>query len=152
MGKSLARTLSAGLLTGVVGLAGAPAFSGAPAGATTLPACPIIANLPTKPVPAAVRTVITRYYTARKMLPVTIYNNRETVLSLTTFSAGVHWCKNLGGGKSGYVGLVPAKALAAVMVHVKHKAYAVTMSTSTFMTLVQMPVTGWRVVSDDTAP
>ncbi|MDE3064706.1 MAG: hypothetical protein KGJ36_03445 [Acidobacteriota bacterium] len=152
MGTTVARTVSAGLLTGIVTLAGAPAIVGAPAGATTLPACPIIANLPTKPVPAAVRTAITRYYSVRKMLPVTIYNNRETVLNVKTFSAGVHWCRNLDGGKSGYVGMVPAKALAAVMVHVKHKAYAVTMSASTFMTLVQMPGTGWKVVSDDTAP
>jgi hypothetical protein len=147
----MSRSVGVVMIGAVTSLVGLP-LSGAPSGATTLPACPIYAKLPTKPVAADVKAALQRYYAARHMTPVTVYNNRETVLNLKTFSAGVHWCANLGGGKSGYVGMVPAKATAAVSVHVRHKAYAVTGAASTFATLAKMPGVGWKVVSDDTAP
>ncbi len=124
-----------------------PAASGA-----TLPPCPVFARLPTKPVTADVVAAIKKYYTARHLTPITIYKNRETVLNVKQQSAGVHWCKNPDGSRSGYVGVVPRNATAAVMVRVRHKPYPVTQSAFTFATLAKMPRTGWRVVSDDTAP
>jgi hypothetical protein len=120
--------------------------------ATTLPRCPSYAAWPTKPVAPDVLAAIKKYYSVRHLTPVTVYQNRQSVLNVKTMSAGVHWCRNLDGGRSGYVGMVPKGALAAVLVHVKHKAYAVTQASSTFVTLAKMPKTGWKVVSDDTAP
>jgi hypothetical protein len=126
---------------------GAPAAHGA-----SLPACPVYSKWPTKPVSAGVLAAVRKYYTARHLLPFTIYQNRESVLNVKQESAGTHWCKNPDGSKSGYVGVVPANATAAVIVHVKHKAYAVTEAAFTFATLAQIPKVGWKVVSDDTAP
>lgn len=128
-------------------MASTPAASGA-----TLPACPVIAKWPVKPVTADVVAALKKYYAARHLTPITIYKNQETVLNVKQQSIGVHWCRNVDGSKSGYVGVVPKNATAAVMVHVKHKPYPVTEAGSTFATLAKMPLTGWKVVSDDTGP
>jgi len=124
-----------------------PALAGVP-----LPACPVIAKSAVKPVTADVVSALNKYYAARHLTPVSVYKNQETVLNVKQQSSGVHWCRNLDGSKSGYVGVVPKNAIAAVMVHVKHKPYPTTMVASTFATLAKMPHTGWKVVSDDTAP
>jgi hypothetical protein len=124
-----------------------PAASG-----TTLPACPVIAKEAVKPVSADVVAALKKYYAVRHLTPISVYKNQETVLNVKQQSKGVHWCRNSDGSKSGYVGVVPKNATAAVMVHVKHKPYPVTEAASTFATLAKMPVTGWKVVSDDTGP
>ena len=48
--------------------------------------------------------------------------------------------------------MVPKNATAAVMVHVRHKSYPVTDAGSAFTALGKITFTGWKVVSDDTAP
>jgi len=143
--------------SGVVALTVATAltlFTGStPAlGSTSLPACPIIAKSAVKPVSANVVLALKKYYAARHLTPISVYKNVETVLNLKQQSIGVHWCRNLDGSKSGYVGVVPKNATAAVMVHVRHRPYPETMAASTFATLARMPLTGWKVVSDDTGP
>lgn len=139
----------------VVGLLAPPlsAFApGAPsASAKTLPVCPSTATWPVKPVSPAVRAALTRYYSARHLAPVTVRGNQMWVLNVALERVGVHWCQNAGGGRSGYVGVVPKAATAAVLVQVSHKAYPVTGSSDTFATVVKL-ATGWKVVSDDTGP
>ena len=76
----------------------------------------------------------------------------ELVMSQSKWSIGVHYCRNIDGSRSGYVGVVPKNATAAVIVHVRHKPYPVTDAGSTFATLAEIPFTGWKAVSDDTAP
>ena len=139
-------TLAAGL-----GVPLAATWSGAAASASTLPVCPTTATWPVKPVSAAVRATLVKYYTVRHLNPVTVHKNQMWVLNLKLERAGVHWCTNAGGGRSGYVGVVPKAATAAVLVQVTHKAYPVTGSSTTFATVVKL-ATGWKVVSDDTAP
>ena len=80
-----------------------------------------------------------------------VRHNQMWVLNVATERVGVHWCQNAGGGRSGYVGVVPKGATAAVLVQVSHRAYPVTGSAVTFATVVKT-ATGWRVVSDDTGP
>ena len=121
-------------------------------GGTPLPACPVMSKWPVKPVSADVVAALTKYYSARHLTPVSVYGKRETVLDVKKESVGVHWCRNLDGSKSGYVGVVPKNATAAVMVHVKHRPYPVTQAASTFVTLAKIPSKGWKVVSDDTGP
>jgi len=121
-------------------------------GGTSLPACPIIAKSAVKPISANVVLALKKYYAARHLTPISVYKNEETVLNVKQQSIGVHWCRNLDGSKSGYVGVVPKNATAAVMVHVKHRPYPETMAASTFATLARMPLKGWKVVSDDTGP
>lgn len=123
----------------------------APAAASPLPVCPSTATWPVKPVSAPVRAALTRYYSARHLTPVTVYKNQMWVLNVALERTGVHWCQNAGGGKSGYVGVVPKGATAAVLVQVTHKAYPVTGSRTTFATVAKLAA-GWKVVSDDTGP
>lgn len=118
----------------------------------TLTACPVVANWPMKPVTADVVAVVTQYYSAKHLTPITIYKNQETVLDVKEQSAGVHYCRNLGGSTGGYVGAVPLTATAAVMVYVKHEPYPTTQTSSNFVTLAQMPGTGWTVVAEGTGP
>ena len=120
--------------------------------ASSLRACPVFSNLAVKPVSADVKAALTSYYATRKMTPISIYKGEETILSVQLESTGVHWCRNLDGSKSGYVGVVPKSSTAAVMVHVKHKAYAGTEAASTYATLARSSSGVWKVVSDDTAP
>lgn len=102
-------------------------------------------------VSAPVRTALTRYYAARHLTPITVKGNRMWVLTVALETVGVHWCLNAGGGRSGYVGVVPKGARAAVMAEVTHRPYPVTESATTFATLALL-ATGWKVVSDDTGP
>ena len=120
--------------------------------AGTLPTCPVYSKWPVRPLSAEVRASLTKYYAVRKMTPISVDKNQMAVLNVNTERVGVHWCQNVGGGRSGYVGVVPKNAVAAVMVHVRHKAYAVTGASFTFATVIRLPAAGWRVVSDDTAP
>lgn len=122
------------------------------AGGATLPKCPVISSLPVKPVASDVRAVLTKYYSAKHLTPISVYKNQETILNVKNQSVGTHWCKNPDGSKSGYVGMVPKNATAAVMVHVKHKPYPVTEAPSSFVTLAKVPGVGWKVVSEGTGP
>jgi hypothetical protein len=122
------------------------------AGGATLPKCPVISSLPVRPVAADVRAVLTKYFSAKHLTPISVYKNQETILNVKDQSVGTHWCKNPDGSKSGYVGMVPKNATAAVMVHVKHKPYPVTEAPSTFVTLAKVPGVGWKVVSEGTGP
>ena len=120
--------------------------------AGTLPQCPVYSKWPVRPLSAEVRAALTKYYAVRKMTPISVEKNQMSVLNVNTERVGVHWCQNVGGGRSAYVGVVPKNAVSAVMVHVRHKAYAVTGASYTFATVVRLPAAGWRIVSDDTAP
>jgi len=131
---------------------GGAVSSGVVADASSLPPCPIFSKLPVKAVSGDVLAAIKSYYTARHLAPVAVYKNQETVLNVKQNWAGTHYCRNLDGSTSGYVGTIPKTATAAVMVHVKHKPYPVTMAASTFVTLAKIPGKGWKVTSDDTAP
>ena len=122
-----------------------------PSGASTLPRCPTLATWPIKPVSSVVKTTLTKYYAARHLTPITIIGNRMRILNVVLERTGVHWCLNDGGGRAGYVGVVPKTAKAAVLVQVRHRPYPVVGSVTTWATVVQLP-TGWKVVSDDTAP
>ncbi len=124
---------------------------GVPAAASTLPRCPTLASWPVKPVSPIVKATLTKYYAARHLTPMTVVGNRMRILNVVLERTGVHWCLNEGGGRAGYVGVVPKTAKAAVLVQVRHKPYPVVGSATTWATVVQLP-TGWKVVSDDTAP
>jgi hypothetical protein len=123
-----------------------------PTPTTTLTPCPVVANWPVKPVTADVLAVVTQYYSAKHLTPITIYKNQEMILDVKEQSAGVHYCQNVGGGTGGYVGAVPLTATAAIMVYVKHEPYPTTQTPSNFVTLAQMPGTGWTVVGEGTGP
>lgn len=127
-----------------------PSFTPTPT--TTLTPCPVVANWPVKPVTADVVAVITKYYEAKHLTPITIYKNEEMVLDVKEQSVGVHSCQNPGDGVGGYVGAVPLTATAAVMVYVKHEPYPGTQTPSNFVTLALMPGTGWMVVAESTGP
>ncbi len=137
----------------VAGLASPLAFglTGSPASASKLPTCPSTSTWPVKPVSAPVKAALTKYYSARHLTPISVRKNQMWVMTVALETTGVHWCTNAGGGKSGYVGVVPKNATAAVLVQVTHKAYPVTGSATTFATVVKVPA-GWKVVSDDTGP
>ncbi len=124
----------------------------APTPTPTLTACPVVSDWPVRQVTAAVVAVVTQYYTAKHLTPITIYKDQETVLDVKEQSVGVHYCRNLDGGTAGYVGAVPLTATAAVMVYVKHQPYPTTQTPSNFVTLAQMPGTGWTVVAEGTGP
>lgn len=123
-----------------------------PTPTTTLNPCPVVANWPVKPVTADVLAVVTKYYAEKKLTPITIYNNEQMILDVKEQSVGTHSCLNPDGGVGGYVGAVPLKATAAVMVYVKHQPYPTTQTPSSFVTLAQMPGTGWTVVGEGTGP
>ena len=116
-----------------------------------LPACWSLDTSPTAPLAPAVRAVVTQYYATTHLGPVTFYKNQEWVLNVSQQSKGVHYCKNPDGGKSGYVGSVPANATAAAMVEATHKPYPVTGSPTHFVTVAKFPV-GWKVVAEGTGP
>jgi hypothetical protein len=139
------------VVAGAIVLA-AVALSDSGASAASLPPCPVYSKWPTKPVTPDVLAAITKYYTARHLAPVAVYGNKMSVLNVKLMSGGTRYCRNPDGSRSGYVGIVPARALMAVIVHVKHRAYPVTGSASTFITLAKLRVTGWKVISDDTGP
>lgn len=120
--------------------------------ATKLPACPVVSKWPVKTVSPGVVAALKSYYGSRHLTPIKIVKNQEMVLNVTAESVGTHYCLNPDGSKSGYVGVVPRNAIAAVMVRVTHKPYPVTQSANTFATLADVATKGWRVVSDDTAP
>ncbi len=111
----------------------------------SLDASPIVALAP------AVRSVVTQYYVAKHLGPVTFHNDQEWVLNVVQQSTGVHYCQNPDGSKSGYVGSVPATATAAVMVEATHKPYPVTESPTNFVTVARLS-TGWKVVAEGTGP
>lgn len=121
-----------------------------PSGAALSP-CPVVSKYPVKPVPSAVVSVLTKYFAAKHLTPITINKNQEMILSVSAQSVGVHYCKNPDGSTSGYTGAVPKGAAAAVMVFVRHKAYPVTESTGSFVTLAKL-TTGWKVVGEGTGP
>jgi len=146
--RAIAVTLAAGVALSLATV-GLPALG---TGAETLPACPNYSTLPVKPIAPAVKAALVKYYAARHLTPITVDRNRESILNLVLERVGVHYCRNLGGGRAGYVGVVPKQATAAVMVHVRHRAYAVTGSAYTFVTLAKIPGKGWKVLSDDTGP
>jgi len=116
-----------------------------------LPACWTLDTSPVVPLTAPVRAVVTQYYLAKQLGPVTFYKNQEWVLNVVQQSKGVHYCKNPDGSKSGYVGSVPATATAAVMVEATHKPYPVTQSPTHFVTVAKLPG-GWKVVAEGTGP
>jgi Fibronectin type III domain len=118
----------------------------------TLAYCPVVGDWPIKPVPAAVVAVIGAYYSAKHLAPVRVIDNQEMVLNVHEQSVGTHRCRNAGGPSGGYVGVVPARATAAVMVHVRHKPYPVTQNPDSFVTLALVPSLGWRVVGEGTGP
>ncbi|MHB1208903.1 MAG: fibronectin type III domain-containing protein [Acidimicrobiales bacterium] len=120
------------------------------------PAAALLAcwSLDTSPIVAlapAVRAVVTQYYVAKHLEPVTFYRNQEWVLDVSQQSKGVHYCANADGSKSGYVGSVPANALAAVMVEATHKPYPVVGSPTHFVTVAKL-TSGWKVVNEGTGP
>lgn len=117
----------------------------------SLPRCPSTSTWPVAPVSAPVKTALKGYYTSRHLTPFTVYRNRMWVLNVKLERVGTHWCQNVGGGRSGYVGVVPKNATAAVLVQVTHRPYPVTRSATTFATVAKLPA-GWKVVSDDTGP
>lgn len=123
-----------------------------PTPTATLTPCPAVANWPVKLVTADVLTVVTQHYSAKHLTPITIYKNQEMVLDVKEQSAGVHSCQNPGGPNGGYVGAVPLTATAAVMVYVKHEPYSAMPISSNFVTLAQIPGTGWTVVAESTGP
>lgn len=127
-------------------------FVSAPVSATTLPSCSKIYSGIYKPVEKEVQAAVVKFYTAKKLAPVTIYKNREQVISVKLWTPGVHWCLNPGGGKSGYVGAVPKTAIAAVQVYAKHKPYPGTMAPSHFLVLAKTKAKGWVVYSEGTGP
>lgn len=96
--------------------------------------------------------MVTKYYSEKHLTPITISKNQEMVLDVKEQSVGVHSCENEGGGVGGYVGAVPLTATAAVMVYVQHKPYPTTQTPSNFVTLAQIPGTGWTVVAEGTGP
>jgi hypothetical protein len=116
-----------------------------------LSACWSLDTSPTAPLAPAVRVVVTQYYATKHLGPVTFNKNQEWVLNGAQQSKGVHYCKNPDGSKSGYVGSVPANAIAAVMVEATHKPYPVTGSPTHFVTVAKLP-TGWKVVAEGTGP
>jgi hypothetical protein len=48
--------------------------------------------------------------------------------------------------------MVSPRAIAAVKLHVWHKAYPMTGSASTFVLLIKLPGAGWKLISHDIAP
>ena len=122
-----------------------------PIAASTLPRCPTLATWPINHVSPAVKSTVATYYAKRHLTPIRIMGNRMRVLNIVLERTGVHWCLNAGGGRAGYVGVVPKTANAAVLVQVQHRPYPVVGSTVTWATVVHLP-TGWKVVSDYTAP
>ena len=146
------RTISGAVLAGVV--LAVPLLlpvGSSPALASRLPRCPTLATWHIKPVSPVVRTTLARYYASRYLTPMAVIGNRMRILNLVLERTGVHWCLNSGGGRAGYVGVVPKTANAAVLVEVRHRPYPVVGSTVTWATVAHLP-TGWKVVSDDTAP
>ena len=135
----------------VTGALAGPLAAGGAATAATLPRCPTLSTRPVRPVSAPVRAALTTYYAARHLAPVSVRANRMWVLGLALERVGTHWCLNAGGGRAGYVGVVPRNANAAVLVQVTHRAYPVTGAATTWATVVRTGAR-WRVVSDDTAP
>lgn len=107
---------------------------------------------PRPPVASAVLSVVTAYYTAKHLGPITTPFHYQTVLNVHEQLVGVHYCRNSGGGLSGYTGVVPANATAAVQVFAKHKPYPVVGATSNFVTLAAIPGVGWKVVGEGTGP
>ena len=124
---------------------------GPSAAASTLARCPTLATWPIKPVSPVVRSTVATYYAKRHLTPTRIIGGRMRLLNPVLERSGVHWCLNAGGGRAGYVGVVPKTATAAVLVQVQHRPYPVVGSTVTWATVVHVP-TGWKVVADDTAP
>jgi hypothetical protein len=116
-----------------------------------LPVCNVYNILPTKPVASVIVTVVTKYYAARNLTPLTIFQNLETMLGVHQFSVGFHYCKNVGGGTSGYGGYVPRNAVAAVRVLVEHKPDSLGFSAH-FLTVAEIPKVGWKVVGVGTGP
>ncbi len=147
------RGLVAGLTLGVAtsGVLGAVGPGDVGSSATTLAPCPTLSTWPFTPISPVVKATLVRYYRARHLTPLTVYRNRMWVLNLVLERVGTHWCANPGGGRAGYVGVVPKNARMAVMARVTHRPYPVTGSAITYATLALLP-TGWKVVSDDTAP
>ena len=114
-------------------------------------ACIAFSNLPARPVSPDVLAALTRYYSASHLVPITVVQNRERVLSVADQTVGVHHCSNADGSVASYVGMVPANATAAVMVEVSHLPYPVTGGSISFVTLAQTSA-GWKVVNEGTGP
>ena len=133
------------------GTGAASSASNAVTPVAVLPACWSLSTSPTAPLAPAVKAVVTQYYDAIHLGPVTFYKNQQWVLNVAEQLKGVHWCANPDGGKSGYTGSVPANATAAVMVQVTHKPYPQTNAPTHFVTVAQLPA-GWKVVAEGTGP
>jgi hypothetical protein len=151
MNRILRRHLGSSAATLVLLASVAAPVADSVAGAAALPACPVYSKYPVKPVAPDVLKVVTKYFTAKHLNPIRIYKNQEKVLNVKQQWVGTHWCRNADGSKSGYTGMVPKTATAAVMVQVKHKPYPVTQAPTTFVTLAKLK-TGWKVVSEGTGP
>ncbi len=119
--------------------------------AATLSACWSLSTSATAALSPAVRAVVTRYYVAKHLEPVTFFKNQQWTLHVAQQSKGVHYCTNPDGSKSGYVGSVPPNATAAVMVEVTHKPYPVVEAPTNFVTVARL-ATGWKVVGEGTGP
>jgi hypothetical protein len=117
-----------------------------------LPSCNDAAIWPTRKVSSEVVSVVTRYYAAKHLTPITIFQNSETVRSVHEDAAGINWCRYPGGGLATSGGSVPRTAKAAVEVLVEHKPYPVTYDSTNFVTLAKMPGSGWKVVGEATSP
>ncbi len=123
-----------------------------PVSAATLPSCSKIYSGIYKPIEKEVRAAVVKFYTAKKLAPVTIYKNREQIITVKLWTVGVHYCLNPGGGKGGYVGALPKTATSAVQVYAKHKPYPGTAAPSHFLMLAKTKTKGWTVYSEGTGP
>lgn len=116
-----------------------------------LPTCNDNTILPTKPVAPVIVTIVTKYYAARHLAPITIFQNQETVLSVHENAVGMDYCKNVGDGIGATGGYVPVNAVAAVRVLVEHKTDSLGYSAH-FLTIAEIPKVGWKVVGVGTGP
>ena len=116
-----------------------------------LAACWSLATSPTVPLAPAVRAVVTQYYNAKHLGPVSFVGDQQWVLNVAQQSPGVHRCANPDGSTSEYVGSVPSNATAAVMVEATHKPYPVVEAPTNFVTVARL-ATGWTIVAEGTGP
>lgn len=114
--------------------------------------CPVVGDEPVRQVSQGVRDVVFAYFQGKDLLPMSIDGDQESVLDVQAQLAGTHSCFNEGSsGEAGYVAAVPADAVDAVRVYVKHKAYAATGATATFVTLAKVG-SSWSIVAEGTGP
>ncbi|MGC8511209.1 MAG: fibronectin type III domain-containing protein [Acidimicrobiales bacterium] len=134
-----------------VGLGAVSTRSNAVTPTGAVAACWSLGTSPTSPLAPTVRAVVTQYYDAKHLGPVSFVGNRQWVLNVAQQSPGVHRCANPDGSTSEYVGSVPSNAAAAVMVEATHKPYPVVQAPTNFVTVARL-ATGWTVVAEGTGP